>query len=108
MRETSLGGRKEKRVAATRFRFYQGVSVFFYVVFFQGFLLMAPPLVCVCVYDATYLQVEKFVFFPICLVQHLYLDFFKKSKINVELMRKINDFKNDTLKFEHVKKTFKI
>jgi len=42
------------------------------------------------------------------LVQHLYFDFFKKSKINVESMRKINDFENDTLKVEHIKKTFKI
>jgi hypothetical protein len=44
-----------------------------------------------------------------CLVQHLYFDlFFLKSNINVDLIRKINDFENDMLKAECVEKTFEI
>jgi len=53
--------------------------------------------------------VEKFVFFPNCLVQHLYFDFFfKNNNINIGSMKKINNFENDALKAEHVEKTFEI
>jgi len=41
------------------------------------------------------------------LSKHLYLIFFlKTSNINIALMRKINNFKNNTWKVERVQKTF--
>jgi hypothetical protein len=36
------------------------------------------------------------------------LIFFLKSNINIDLIRKINDFENDMLKAECVEKTFEI
>ena len=77
-----------------------------------GFFFMALHL-CVYVHarvcEATYLQVEKFCLLPSIVWSNIcILIFFLKSNINVDLIRKINDFENNMLKAECVENTFEI
>jgi len=66
---------------------------------------MAPPFLCV--YKHLFIG-ENFSFFPNCFVQHLYFDLKKKSNINIDSIRKINDFKNNALKAQRIENTFEI
>ena len=86
--------------------------------FFYGFPLLckiALPFSCVCwrpvfigknVARFPTWSLNFFFFFVNLIFLNFFVFFFKTSNINIDSMRKINNFKNDAWKVERVRKTF--